>query len=126
MTETDGMQQTILTLKKSLIEKSEAYARATDDYLDLENRRVHEKIAAIKRIMEKPNDMTGKAHSFSSAEAIVNTDDTYMNYLDRIRRAQVDQLLARGQYETERLTSAALLTELSTRVRLTEELLQTE
>lgn len=90
-------------IRKDITEKAEALATATDDYLDLENRRVYEKIEAIKRIMAEPNELTGKAHSYSSAESVVNMDDAYMNYLDRCRRAQVDQLLARGRYEAARI-----------------------
>lgn len=66
----------------------------------LEDARINVKLAAIDRIMARgDNQFTGKPHSFSSAEAIVNTDDEYQSYLERLRNAARDRMLARGEYE---------------------------
>lgn len=81
------------------------WAEKVSEYTDLENKRIHEKIAAIGRIMEKPNELTGKPHSFSSAEAVVNTDEAYQEYLGRCRQAQVEQMRAQGNYEATKLAA---------------------
>lgn len=66
----------------------------------LEDSRINAKLAAIDRIMSAgDNTFTGKPHSFSSAEAIVNTDDQYQSYLEQQRNALRDRILARGAYD---------------------------
>lgn len=75
-------------------------ADATDVEMRLEDERVHHKLAAIDRIMSGgDNPFTSKPHSFSSAEAIVNTDDGYQEYLSRLRMAVRDRIIARGNYD---------------------------
>lgn len=67
----------------------------------LEDERITEKLAAIDRIMlAGDNPFTSKPHSFSSAEAIVNTDSVYREYLARQREAVRERILARGAYES--------------------------
>jgi hypothetical protein len=65
----------------------------------LEDARVHSKLAAIERIMRADNVLTGKPHSFSSAEAVVNTDAEYQTYLERQRDAVRARILAKGRYD---------------------------
>lgn len=66
----------------------------------LEDNRINIKLAAIDRIMSRgDNQFTGKPHSFSSAEAVVNTDEEYQAYLERIRLAVRDRILAKGNYD---------------------------
>jgi hypothetical protein len=68
--------------------------------MQLEDHRAVVKLTAIDRIMRSgDNPMTGKAHSFSSAEAMVNTDEEYQNYLAKIRDAVRQRILARGSYD---------------------------
>ena len=75
-------------------------AEATVAEMALEDSRITAKVAAIDRIMSAgDNTFTGKPHSFSSAEAIVNTDETYQSYLERQRNAVRDRILARGAYD---------------------------
>ena len=66
----------------------------------LEDNRINVKLAAIDRIMSAgDNPLTGKPHSFSSAEAVVNTDSEYQSYLERQRQAVRARILAKGGYE---------------------------
>lgn len=75
-------------------------ADATVAEMALEDSRITAKVAAIDRIMSGgDNTFTGKPHSFSSAEAIVNTDEDYQAYLERQRNAVRDRILARGAYD---------------------------
>lgn len=75
-------------------------ADATVAEMALEDSRINAKLAAIERIMAAgDNQLTGKPHSFSSAEGIVNTDAQYQDYLERQRDAVRQRILARGNYE---------------------------
>jgi hypothetical protein len=66
----------------------------------LEDNRINVKLAAIDRIMSAgENQFTGKPHSFSSAEALVNTDSDYQAYLERQRDAVRRRILAKGTYD---------------------------
>ena len=66
----------------------------------LEDARINIKLAAIERIMARgDNQLTGKPHSFSSAEAVVNTDDEYQEYLERQRNAVRNRIIAKGVYD---------------------------
>lgn len=75
-------------------------ADATTAEMALEDARINAKLAAIDRIMSAgDNQFTGKPHSFSSAENIVNTDAQYQTYLEQQRDAARNRILARGQYD---------------------------
>ncbi len=77
-----------------------AYATAVENEMTLEDNRIGVKMAAVSRIMTAgDNPLTGKPHSFSSAEALVNTDAEYSDYLGKIREATKTRILARGTYE---------------------------
>lgn len=66
----------------------------------LEDSRINVKLAAVERIMARgDNQLTGKPHSFSSAENIVNTDEDYQSYLERMRQAAHARIIARGAYD---------------------------
>jgi hypothetical protein len=80
---------------------AEAYADAVSNEMELEDGRTAVKMAAIERIMQSgDNPLTGKAHSFSSAEALVNIDAVYAAYLAKMRDAVRQKIMARGNYET--------------------------
>lgn len=67
----------------------------------LEDNRINVKLAAIERIMAAgDNPFTGKPHSFSSAESVVNTDSLYQEYLERQRNAVKARILAKGNYDS--------------------------
>lgn len=75
-------------------------ADATVAEMRLEDERTAHKLAAIDRIMSRgDNPLTGKPHSYSSAEATVNTDEDYQAYLGKIRAAVRDRIIARGTYD---------------------------
>lgn len=76
----------------------------------LENGRHAVKLAAIERIMKAgDNPMTGKPHSFSSAEAAVSLDAEYSRYLDNLAQAQHERIIARARYDAA-LAAARLAT----------------
>lgn len=78
----------------------ENYANTVKIEMTFEDNRAKVKMAAVQRIMRAgDNPMTGKPHSYSSAEAIVNTDSEYSDYLDKMREAAVKRITARGAYD---------------------------
>jgi hypothetical protein len=82
------------------------YAAAVEKEMAIEDSRVVAKMAAINRIMTAgDNPLTGKPHSFSSAEALVNTDSEYSDYLGKLREATKQRILARGDYEMQILAA---------------------
>lgn len=87
-------------LLKRLAEATEKLAQAVENEMSLEDGRAKIKMEAVQRIMAAgDNPMTGKPHSFSSAEAAANTDSAYSSYLAELRRATVQRILARGYYD---------------------------
>jgi len=75
-------------------------ATAVRAEMTLEDNRHTIKMEAISRIMQSgDNPMTGKPHSFSSAEANVNSDASYALHLASLRAAAVDRIRARAAYD---------------------------
>jgi hypothetical protein len=75
-------------------------ADAVEKEMALEDTRHTVKLAAISRIMlGGENQLTGKPHSFSSAEAAVSTDSAYADHLEQLRNAARERILARGGYD---------------------------
>jgi hypothetical protein len=90
-----------------------ALADAVKREMDLENRRHTVKLGAIDRIMKSgDNPLTGKAHSYSSAEALVTTDQQYAEYLDEIANAVRVKIIAKAQYDAA-LAAARLVAEVA-------------
>lgn len=82
---------------KQIEEAYEKYATAAEAEMLLEDGRAEVKNAATQRIMQAgDNPLTGKPHSFSSADAIVNTDAEYAEYLAKVRAATIARIRARG------------------------------
>jgi hypothetical protein len=82
---------------KQIEEAYKNYAAAVELTQALEDGRAAVKNAAVERIMRGgDNPLTGKPHSFSSADAIVNTDAECAEYLAKMRAASVARILARG------------------------------
>lgn len=87
----------------------ENYANAVKIEMTLEDNRAKVKMTAVQRIIRAgDNPMTGKPHSYSSAEAIVNTDNEYSDYLGKMREAAVNRIVARGAYDAA-LSEARLM-----------------
>ena len=88
------------TLANNIETAARALAEAVAAEQALEDARINVKLAAIDRIMAKgDNPFTGKPHSFSSAEGVVNTDEEYQAYLERQREAVRARILAKGVYD---------------------------
>ena len=85
---------------QDILDRGVELAVAVTRETTLENGRHAVKLAAIERIMKSgDNAMTGKPHSFSSAEAAVSTDLQYSNYLEDLARAQHERIIARSRYD---------------------------
>lgn len=85
---------------KAIIDAGDNLAFAVQEEMALEDGRHSVKMAAVGRIMQSgDNPLTGKAHSFSSAEAMVNSDNEYAAYLGRVREAAGRRIRARAQYD---------------------------
>lgn len=88
-------------------------ADAVKHEMELEAQRHVVKLAAVTRIMTSgDNPLTGKPHSFSSAEAIVETDQQYASHLEQLRNATYERILARGGYDSA-LAQARLTAEVA-------------
>lgn len=91
---------TVTSLLSNIAKATEALAEAVSNEMSLEDGRAKIKMEAVQRIMAAgDNPMTGKPHSFSSAEAVANTDKVYNDYLATVRQAAVQRILARGRYD---------------------------
>lgn len=76
---------------------TDAYAAARAEEMRIEDERPAAKHAAILRIMQTPNELTGKPHSASSAEQQVEMDPGYRDYLAQRRQAVVNTITARTE-----------------------------
>ena len=74
----------------------EAYAETKAMEAKLEDLRPVAKQKAILRILGTDNPLTGKLHSGSSAEAIVETDKEYAEYRALQREALMQSILMKG------------------------------
>jgi hypothetical protein len=91
---------------QNIITTGNALAEAVTAEMALEDNRHNVKMAAITRIMQSgDNALTGKPHSFSSAEAAVNTDSEYAAHLARQRDAVGARIRARAQYDAALATA---------------------
>lgn len=86
---------------------AERLAAAHRAIQELEDGRPAEKSAAIRRLMQTENTETGKPHSASSAEKIVETDAEYAAYRRRQADAEVEKHRAIGAFEVAK-TSARI------------------
>jgi len=79
-------------------------AAAMNNESELEDSRALVKVEAIRRIMAAgPNDLTGKPHSSSSAESIVEQDAGYQEHRARQRDAVQATILYRARLEAAKL-----------------------
>lgn len=93
----------------------EQEAALTAREMELEYLRSVRKIDAIRRIMDSgPNPASGKPHSFSSAEAIVETDAEYAAHLGVQRDVAQKRIIMRARAWAAR-QGAALATALVSR-----------
>lgn len=72
----------------------------------LEDGRSLEKSAAIRRLMGTENPETGKPHSASSAEKVVEQDEQYKKYRQIQANAVISSQIAWGDYEVAKLNAA--------------------
>jgi hypothetical protein len=90
-----------------------ALAAAVVAEMELEARKPSEKSDAIRRLMGSENAETGKPHSASSAEKIVETDRDYAEFLVTMRQAVFSKIIARADYDAAvvagRLASAEVV-----------------
>lgn len=99
-----------MTPAQDILDRGTELAVAVTRETTLENGRHAVKLAAIERIIKSgDNPMTGKPHSFSSAEAAVSTDPQYANYLENLAQAQHERIMARARYDAA-IAAARLVT----------------
>lgn len=67
--------------------------------------RAAEKSAAIRRLMQTMNDETGKPHSASSAEKVVELDPAFAQYRQTEAACEVERIRALGVYEAAKLAA---------------------
>ncbi|HET8771591.1 MAG TPA: hypothetical protein VFM71_11465 [Gemmatimonadaceae bacterium] len=91
--------QTIDGVLEAVSKAGDALANAVRHEMALEDGRCVVKVRAIQRIMQGENPLTGKMHSASSAEAVVETDAEYAQYRDEQRTATVMKIRAQVAYE---------------------------
>jgi len=89
----------------SIEDAAREMAIAQDRATRLEDERAPLKAAAIKRLMSQTNDLTGKLHSASSAEAVVELDAEYADYRGMQRDAEVERHRTIAAYEIAKLTA---------------------
>jgi len=92
--------ETAAKLVENIKVTCENYKKTVLAEMSLEDNRARVKMAAVQKIMRAgDNPMTGKPHSYSSAEAIVNTESEYADYLAKMREAAANRISARGAYD---------------------------
>jgi hypothetical protein len=92
-------------------EAGTAFAHATAQECALLRQKAGRKAEAIRRLMADPtgNGLTGRAHSASSAEAVVETDAAYAGFLQQSCTATVGVILARTECVAARLEAQLAL-----------------
>ena len=99
----------LVAAARAVITAGNVLAQATANEMALEAGRALEKAAAIRRLMDgEPNALTGRAHSVSSAEAIVEADAQYSAYLAQQREAVVAKITAQAAYDSAVLIALGL------------------
>ena len=87
-------------LVQAILDTGAALAEAVTAEMALEDARHTVKMAAIERIIKSgDNPLTGKPHSFSSAEATVSGDAEYSRHLSALRDAAAVRIFARAKYD---------------------------
>lgn len=87
-------------LLHNIADAAEHLAEATKNEMALEHGRPVVKMQAIAGIIKAgDNPLTGKPHSFSSAEMLVEQDPVYAAHLAKLREAVENRILARGRYD---------------------------
>ena len=98
------------TAAQAVIAAGNALAQATAREMELEAGRALEKASAIRRLMDgEPNALTGRPHSASSAEAIVEADAQYAAYLAHQRDAVIAKITAQAAYDSAVLVALGLV-----------------
>lgn len=88
------------TPAENILQAAKQLSDAVRLQMTLEKEKAPLRLAAISRIVSAgDNPLTGKPHSFSSAEAVVHTDADYDAHLSKIIDATCDKLLAVGAYD---------------------------
>lgn len=84
---------------KNIEDRARNLADAVVKEMAIEDNRHNVKMQIIERLMAGENKLTGKPHSFSSAEAAAAADPAYIDYLEQLRNATHDRIIARGLYD---------------------------
>lgn len=85
--------------EQDILAAGKALADATLAEMVIEDTRPIKKVEAIGRIIGTTNHATGKPHSASSAEALVELDGEYAEVLKAKRAAVYARIVAKANYE---------------------------
>jgi hypothetical protein len=85
---------------RAIVTAGERMAQAHAAVQDLADGRAAEKSFAIRRLMSTTNEETGKPHSATSAEKVVEHDEEYRAYRRAERDAEVERLRSLAAFET--------------------------
>lgn len=95
--------QHIEAVERVLLRAADELGRAKAREMELEMQRALVKLDAIRRLVGTPNDLNGKPHSASSAEAAVETDHEYMQHRAEQREAVIHTLMCAARYESAKV-----------------------
>lgn len=84
---------------QDIVTAGRCLAEAVVAELEMEARKAGEKSDAIRRLIGSENVETGKPHSASSAEKIVETDREYAAFLAAQRSIVANKIVARAEYD---------------------------
>ena len=90
------------TAYEDIMAAGEHKADATMNYRTLEHTKPVAKMEAIASLVGTENPLTGKPHSASSAETMVESVPRYAEPLRALRVAELDRILADAKYEAIR------------------------
>lgn len=83
----------------NIVRASTRLADAVLSEMTHEDNRHNVKMQVIERLMAGENKLTGKPHSFSSAEVAAASDPAYTDYLEQLRNTTRERILAKGAYD---------------------------
>lgn len=96
---THSLETNMTDFAKNIILAAIRLADAVTAEMSYEDNRHNVKMQVIERIMTGENKLTGKSHSFSSAETAAASDPAYTDYLEQLRHTTRERILAKGVYD---------------------------
>lgn len=102
---TQSLDTAMEKAQATLTRAGEAYATALAEESRLHSLRGLEKAQAIGRIVGTEDPLTGRAHSATSAEKVVEQDGAYSLFLSECRASVITRIQRETEYENAKLTA---------------------